>query len=182
MSEPVSTMVALGFLMAFNAGHSPSALMNQVPDVPKDPPPAIDVIVGKVTRVVDGDTIVVSVPGRGPVKVRFAGVDAPEKDQPGGALATAMVLMLSGQPVTVRVRTIGAYGRVVGDVLSEKGRWVNLALACSGLAWPAEMRYDPHPAIVKCWKFAVKARVGLWSLRVRHVAPWEWRKNKKGAR
>src|SRR5512132_197865 len=41
------------------------------------------VLPGKVTRVIDGDTIDVLL-STGLIRVRLQGVDAPERDQPGG--------------------------------------------------------------------------------------------------
>lgn len=43
---------------------------------------------GKVVSVADGDTITVLRDGREQVKVRFDGIDAPEKGQPFGDAAT----------------------------------------------------------------------------------------------
>ena len=41
-------------------------------------------IIGKVIAVSDGDTITVLAPGNRPTKVRLAGIDAPERNQPFG--------------------------------------------------------------------------------------------------
>jgi micrococcal nuclease len=41
-------------------------------------------IIGKVIAVADGDTITVLAPGNRPTKVRLAGIDAPERNQPFG--------------------------------------------------------------------------------------------------
>ena len=47
------------------------------------------VLVGRVTRVVDGDTIEVKLDS-GPIRVRLHAIDAPEEAQPYGKEATAM--------------------------------------------------------------------------------------------
>jgi micrococcal nuclease len=49
---------------------------------------ASPVLVGRVTKVIDGDTIDVQLDS-GPIRVRFHGIDAPEKAQPHGMEATA---------------------------------------------------------------------------------------------
>src|SRR5882762_5505503 len=57
------------------------------------------VVVGSVSRVVDGDTLVVQL-SSGPIRVRLYGIDAPEHNQPGGREATdALSALLAGQRV-----------------------------------------------------------------------------------
>ena len=59
-------------------------------------------IVGRVVGVADGDTITVRVDGHDSVKVRLAGIDAPEKAQPFGSVSKKRVSdMVFGRPVTV---------------------------------------------------------------------------------
>ncbi|EPK8952834.1 thermonuclease family protein, partial [Klebsiella pneumoniae] len=56
---------------------------------------------GKVTRVLDGDTIEV-LQDKTPVRVRLANIDAPEKKQPFGSWSSKQLKsLIAGQPVTV---------------------------------------------------------------------------------
>ena len=68
-----------------------------------------------VTRVIDGDTFETSsdLP-----PVRMAGVDAPEKGQPGYAEAKRILEILMGMDPRVRIETraIDKFGRRVADV------------------------------------------------------------------
>ena len=49
---------------------------------------ATDSITGKVVRVADGDTITIHTSDKEQVKIRFAGIDCPERAQPWGRNAT----------------------------------------------------------------------------------------------
>lgn len=56
-------------------------------------------IVGTVTKTVDGDTFDMRA-GTGTVRIRFCGIDAPERGQPGGREATtALMRMIDGKQV-----------------------------------------------------------------------------------
>ncbi|EEJ9946437.1 micrococcal nuclease, partial [Salmonella enterica subsp. enterica serovar Typhimurium] len=69
---------------------------------------------GKVTRVLDGDTIEV-LQDKTPVRVRLANIDAPEKKQPFGSWSSKQLKsLIAGQPVTVTYMQKDRYGRVIG--------------------------------------------------------------------
>jgi micrococcal nuclease len=75
------------------------------------------VLRGKVGRVSDGDTIRVAL-ASGPVSVRLASVDAPERNQPGGREATiALASRLKGREVGLEViEQRDGFGRLVAVV------------------------------------------------------------------
>jgi endonuclease YncB( thermonuclease family) len=74
------------------------------------------VLLGTVTKVVDGDTIHVLL-SSGPIKVRFSSSDAPEKDQRWGPEATAALAgRLTGQQVALEVVEQDRYDRMVATV------------------------------------------------------------------
>ncbi len=84
-----------------------------------------DTFTGSVTRVVDGDTFWISSPD---VRIRVWGLDAPERDQPGGSQATAALSgLISGQKLTCRQRDIDRYGRIVGQCFLPDGRDITAA-------------------------------------------------------
>ncbi len=105
------------------------------------PPPAD--VAGRVTKVVDGDTLHVrpeegsGFPGRKPreLKVRLAGADAPEHDQPHGREARrALEALVEGQDVLLHPLTTDHFGRTLARV--EVGdRDVSEALVEAGHAW-----------------------------------------------
>ncbi|EHZ2427704.1 thermonuclease family protein, partial [Salmonella enterica] len=76
---------------------------------------------GKVTRVLDGDTIEV-LQDKTPVRVRLANIDAPEKKQPFGSWSSKQLKsLIAGQPVTVTYMQKDRYGRVIGRVFTANG-------------------------------------------------------------
>ncbi|TNC89299.1 MAG: hypothetical protein CSH49_07870 [Alcanivorax sp.] len=78
---------------------------------------ATDSITGKVVRVADGDTITILTSDKEQVKIRFAGIDCPERAQPWGRNATeALKTVLTGEPVKVEVVDVDRYKRTVGRV------------------------------------------------------------------
>src|ERR1700716_4238807 len=75
------------------------------------------VLYGTVTRVVDGDTLVVQL-SSGPIRVRLYGIDAPEHNQPGGReAATALTSLVGGERGEREPINQDRYSRMVARVL-----------------------------------------------------------------
>lgn len=131
-------------------------------------------ITGRVTRVIDGDTIEILV-DRQPTRVRLAEIDAPEKKcgQPFNEAARLnLASMVAGKPVEVRISGHDRYGRSIGRVFSA-GQDVNAAQVRAGFAW----QYRAYSADLQLSAQEVSARNarrGLWS-DPRPIAPWTWR-------
>ena len=107
--------------------------------------PAYADFTGKVVAVADGDTITV-LRDQGQVKIRLAGIDAPEKAQPFGERAKQnMSRLVFGKEVRVDDRKKDRYGRTIGRVwvASDECRQVDcpksldagMAMLTAGLAW-----------------------------------------------
>jgi len=80
--------------------------------------------------VIDGDTIIIR-----NTKIRLAGVDAPELDQPWGQKAKwAMVEICRGQLVTARLTGESSHDRLVGTCYLPDGRDIAAELIKLGLA------------------------------------------------
>lgn len=80
--------------------------------------------------VIDGDTIIIQ-----RTKIRLAGVDAPELDQPYGQKSKwAMVNICKGQVVTVKLNGETSYDRLVGTCYLSDGRDIGAELIKQGLA------------------------------------------------
>lgn len=126
---------------------------------------------GRVTRVVDGDTIVVD-----GVKVRLIGVDTPESRRPGSPVecfafeATARTAALL--PVGTRVRLVAdvdpsdRYGRALAYVYrAGDGLFVNASLVEDGYATvltvPPDVRFAE--TFLELERAARAASRGLWS-------------------
>jgi len=134
---------------------------------------------GRVVGVADGDTITVLVDGHDSVKVRLAGIDAPEKAQPFGAVSKRHLSdMVFGRPVTVEWTKKDKYGRVIGRVLAD-GEDVCLDQVRSGLAWhykhyATEQAAGQRAAYAAAEEQARQEKAGLWS-QPNPVPPWEFR-------
>ena len=80
--------------------------------------------------VIDGDTIVIQ-----RTKIRLAGVDAPELDQPWGQTAKwAMVALCRGQIVTAKLNGGSSKDRLVATCYLPDGRDIGAELIRQGLA------------------------------------------------
>lgn len=89
-------------------------------------------IAGHVTRVVDGDTFRLDSADE---RIRVWGLDAAERDEPGGAQATAaLTALIAGKTLTCRQRDIDRYGRTVGQCFLPDGRDIAAVMIESGAA------------------------------------------------
>lgn len=133
-----------------------------------------------VAHIHDGDTLTVTPlkSSDNPIKIRLYGIDTPEKEQPGGADATAYLHSLLSVGVSVDVTEISTdkYGRTVA-VVAHDGRIINELMVEAGHAW-VYARYC-RAAMCKLWyrlqRDAAAARRGLWREDT-PLAPWIWRK------
>lgn len=134
---------------------------------------------GRVVRVVDGDTIVLEA-GTERHRVRLAGIDAPEKNQPWGEASTRELRrQIAGRDVTVEWSKRDRYDRLIGVVRLD-GEDVNLDMVDRGMAWhfkryQAEQAPEDRKLYTAAEIDAQAARRGLWS-EGDPVAPWEWRR------
>lgn len=132
------------------------------------------VLAGKVTRIIDGDTVdVVLASGR--VRVRLHGIDAPERDQPGGAEAGEWLRQrLQDRDVLLEPVSQDRYERLVA-IIHDRDQNVNDALVASGHAWAYRQylrKADRH--LCESEFRARREQAGLWAAAAAH-APWEFR-------
>jgi endonuclease YncB( thermonuclease family) len=146
---------------------------------PTEPVPARPVLIGTVTHVFDGDSMVVQLDS-GPVTVRLDSIDTPEHDQPWGRQAAAALAgRIDGQRVALEVVTQDRYDRLVAVVFYGEEN-VNAWLVERGDAW-AYRRYLSDDEYCVWEDEARAARRGLWSLPATDWrAPWEWRARERG--
>lgn len=86
--------------------------------------------------VLDGDTVLIRRAG-GLVKIRLAGIDAPEKDQAFGADSRdSLSDIVKDKRVNVASQAVDRYGRMVAK-LSVDGLDVNAEQVRRGMAWAA---------------------------------------------
>lgn len=120
----------------------------------------------------DGDTITVLSAGRD-IRVRLAGIDAPERGQPfRNASRNALEAQVAGREVRVVERGRDGYGRVLGRVYAGPVD-VNAEQVRAGFAWVFR-RFEQDPALLALEAEAKIARRGLWR-DLKPVPPWVWR-------
>ena len=163
-----------------------------------------DDFTAKVIVVLDGDTVLVKRSG-GLLKIRLAGIDAPEKAQTFGETSKRSLSgMVMGKQVTIVSQAIDQYGRMVA-YLSINGLDVNAEQIRRGMAWAAagwrQSRRAPAPfagdysnlaslaasrqslrdpvhsnkALIALQNEAKQVPRGLWA-QSDPTPPWEWRK------
>jgi endonuclease YncB( thermonuclease family) len=141
----------------------------------------------------DGDTLQVKNSFQ-KMKIRFCGIDAPEKNQPLGIQARDYLRSLvnkgDGSIVVVPVEQ-DRYGRTVAElfVTPKPGSGyqageeihVNSAMVMAGYAYHYT-RYSGNcpnrDAIVTAENIAKQKRAGVWA-NPNAIRPWEWRKQKR---
>lgn len=136
-----------------------------------------EIITGKVVKVSDGDTITILTEKNEQVRIRFSGVDCPEKSQEFGQKAKEFTANLcAGKQVKVISQSKDRYGRVLGVVMVD-GVNVNKELLKEGLAWHYK-QYDKSKEFANLESQARRKKIGLWAEK-NPIAPWEFRKIKK---
>lgn len=129
---------------------------------------------GSVGRVVDGDTLWFTPPGKAPLVVRLLDIDAPEICQPWGQQAQrALAELALNKPATLRSVARDPHGRTLGSVTVD-GVDLGPLMVAEGHAWSRRMRYDRGP-LVKQERMARALGRGLHALPG-NVAPWDFRK------
>jgi micrococcal nuclease len=111
--------------------------------------------------VIDGDTIQI-----GKVRLRLAGIDAPEMEHPWGKKAKwELVKLCKGQTITAELEPDISYDRVVATCYLPDGRDLSAEMVKIGLAidWPKfsggkYAPFEPEGVRRKHWKAAAKQR------------------------
>lgn len=160
--------VALGLTMALLGPHTTMAA-----------PDPSHTLLGQVVRVSDGDTVTLQTQDS-TIKIRLAGIDAPETKMPHGPQAKAhLSALVLGRQVQAIAQKKDRYGRTIATLMLNT-KDVNLAMVQAGMAWHYK-QYEREQSATDAAAYAqseAKARtqgVGLWQL-VMPIPPWEWRR------
>ena len=135
-------------------------------------------VAGQVTRILDGDTIEMEIES-GPIVVRLASIDAPERRQPWGAEAgQALARRIGKKTVLLEVTSQDRFDRLVATVYVEDAEGetdINAWLVENGHAWVFR-RFAREERLCDWEDDARRDGRGLWKRSgPRPVAPWEWR-------
>jgi endonuclease YncB( thermonuclease family) len=133
---------------------------------------------GVVTRVSDGDTVWVTPDDtrRKPVKLRLAGLDAPERCQPWGIEAgAALASRVLHRRVEVSTRAIDMHGRAIGSLFLD-GDDIGAWLVEQGHAWSQRWQRNPGPYAVQ-ERSARSERRGLFA-DASAITPREFRRSR----
>lgn len=136
-------------------------------------------VLGRVVGVRDGDTLDLLTPANVQLRVRLAGIDAPEIGQAYGSVAKrALSALAYNRTARVEWSRKDDYGRVVGK-LRVHGSDVNLQMVKRGLAWhyrayAAEQSAADRKRYAAAEAAARTQRLGLWQ-DPSPVAPWLFR-------
>ena len=146
-------------------------------------------VVLHVSRVIDGDTFEGRLdnggnPGVNPwmlqltkIVVRINGIDAPERGQFYGDVATLhLQWLISGKAVGLKLKQKDMYGRWIATAYHD-GADIGAEMLKEGLAWHYK-EVDGNPLYAQLEAEAKLAGLGLWC-DDRAVPPWEWRRMSK---
>lgn len=140
-----------------------------------------ETLTGRVIRVADGDTVTLLTPEKQEIRIRFQGIDAPEREQDFGAQSRKNLnSFVYGKKIRVKVDKTDKHGRVVGRVWLPQGKGAMLdveeAQLRAGMAWHYEY-FNHEKKLANAQKEAQRAKRGIWS-RPNPVPPWDWRQKK----
>lgn len=141
------------------------------------------------TKISDGDTITADCDGE-VLKIRFCGIDAPEKKQPLGQESKAlMTKLIEGRDLIIRPLEKDRYDRTVAEVQAKTDRTdargavydlVNAEMVKAGMAYHYAQYSKNCPSrnlIVEAEAIAQKNKIGVWSGD--YQKPWEYRRASK---
>lgn len=132
----------------------------------------------------DGDTLRVT-DGREEIKIRFCGIDAPEKDQAGGIESRdhlrSLVAKGDGNIIVVPVET-DRYGRTVAELFVPVGGkeeiHLNSQMLMDGQAYHYEQYSSSCPngsTFMRAEEMAKEQSLGVWGTS-NAEKPWDWRR------
>ena len=134
---------------------------------------------GKVINVIDGDTFDLLTSVNDTIRIRIYGIDAPERSMPFYNVSKKYLNDLCyNKYVTVVVKDIDQYNRIVGSVFSKDDEDLGLAMVKAGLAWHYKYFSNDDKDLALAEEEARKSSRGLW-IDKNPVAPWEYRQQSK---
>ena len=139
-------------------------------------------IIGRVTNIIDGDTLTLADASNQPHKIRLFGIDAPEITQDFGQKAkTDLSALALGQQATADCR-IAERSSSALCVVTVGTQDIGLELIRNGAAWSyplhAAQQSTKERADYAQAEFMAKIhRYGLWNSK-NPTPPWDWRRGR----
>lgn len=129
---------------------------------------------GKVTTVLDGNTLEIIDQNKEIQRVQLTGIDCPELNQEYGDQAKLFLeKLVLNKKITFQITGKDRLGNRQGIVLINGSRDIRMELLKEGLAWTAERNSDPELEPLR--QTAADSRKGLWS-QENPIAPWIFRR------
>lgn len=138
---------------------------------------------GEVVRVADGDSITVVDQEQKSHKIRLAGIDTPERQQPYGKVARQFLAkQVFKKQVCVGWYKRDKYKRLVG-IVRVTDEDINLKILRAGLGWhykqyQHEQSKTNRIRYAEAQESAEDAKLGLWQDRS-PIPPWLWRRGER---
>jgi len=137
-----------------------------------------ETISGTVTKVIDGDRLVVRDAANKRYTVRLAEIDAPERKQPFFIEASqSLAELCHGKEAKVEWSERDAKKRYIGYVTCA-GKDANAEQLKRGMAWASPRSTKPTSGLYELETYARLRRIGLWA-DDNAIAPWEWSAQKR---
>ncbi len=143
---------------------------------------ANELIFGSISKISDGDTLHIESINKKKIKVRLAGIDAPELNQPFGKNSKKILTNFLNKNIKLRVLSKDRYKRTIG-IIYYNNHDINYHILKSGAAWAYKKYLYQLPISVKKKYQSLEAlsrknKIGLWK-DSNPIPPWKWRKLKK---
>ena len=136
-----------------------------------------ETVSGKVARIIDGDSILVTDSKSVEYEIQLEGIDAPELKQDFGKESTeGLSKLLKDKTVRITWKSKDNFERLLAQVY-EGDKHINMEMIKSGMAWHFK-RYNKDEELAKAETVAREAKKGLWA-KESPVAPWDFRKETK---
>lgn len=133
-------------------------------------------ITGKVVGITDGDTFTLLTEKNQQIKIRFYGIDCPEKGQEYGSQCKIFLSnLIFSKQVKIETKGLDRYKRTLAIVFLKDVN-INEEMLINGMAWHFT-KYDKNTKWEKMQQTAKQKKLGLWSLH-NSIPPWDWRKKK----
>ena len=178
----LALLIGLG-LIGYSCVKEQSPQTSQLPETPQQSYEKWNLVSGSVY---DGDTLRAEKDGQ-ELKIRFCGIDAPEKKQELGIEARdylrSLINLGNGELLLVPIET-DRYGRTVAEVYVQDSKStavnLNMQMLRDGYAWLYAQYVDNCPSkeqFAIAEELAREEKLGIW--KGSSIPPWEYRKANK---